>query len=348
MFTDPKPIKLTYLINGAALRFAGRRFKHIFPFYKKNDIMPRIHIKIIPYKTIEILTGLCYNIFMESVRVKSYAKLNLTLHVTGVKEGYHMLDSIVTSVDLYDLLVLKKRKDELVSIRMHGCGSENIPFEDNNAVKAAEAFIQKFQTNGADITVYKNIPMGLGLGGSSADSAGVLNGLSKLYGVNDRAAVKLLADGTGSDTRYMLSGGYARLFGRGDEVKKIESKLKLNFLLLAPKERVSTAQCFKTFDLSGEIGGNSDQAENAILNGEKCELSKTLCNSLAPAAKQLSEDIQTAFDELSSFDPLSVNMTGSGSGVYALFENEEFCAYAKSRYRGAAKAFCLKTYFPKK
>lgn len=282
---------------------------------------------------------------MDKVRVKSYAKLNLTLHIMGVKDGYHMLDSVVTSVDLYDLIVLKKRKDKLVSVTMHGCGSESIAFDDNNAVKAAEAFVEKFETGGVDITVYKNIPMGLGMGGSSADSAGVLNGLSKLYNVYDPVALKILADGTGSDTRYMLSGGYARLFGRGDEVKPIESNLKLNYLLLAPKQRVSTAQCFKAFDLSGGFGGNSDPTEKALTDGDK----RALClqNSLAPAAKTLSDDIQTAFDELSSFDPLAVNMTGSGSGVYAVFENAEYCAYAKSRYNGKFTAYQLKTYLPK-
>ena len=283
---------------------------------------------------------------MESVRIKSYAKLNLTLNITGVKDGFHLLDSIVASVDLYDLIVLKKRRDKLVSISMHGCGSESIAYEDNNAVKAAEMFIENYGTCGADITIYKNIPMGLGAGGSSADSAGVLNGLSKLYGTCDRIGLKILAVRTGSDTRYMLSGGYARLFGRGNEVKPIDSRLKLDFLLLAPKERISTAQCFKTFDSIGDCGGGSQQTEDALVKGDKYSL--FLNNALAPAAKKLSKDIQTAYDELSAFDPLAVNMTGSGSGVYAVFENAEYCAYALSRYRGKFAPYRLKTHFPKK
>ena len=129
---------------------------------------------------------------MATVRQKSYAKINLTLKVTGAEGGFHTLDSVVASVDLYDLIVLKKRRDKLVSITMHGCGSEQIPFESNNAVKAAESFINEFDTCGADITVYKNIPMGLGLGGSSADSAGVLNGLARLYIIDYGSKVKLI------------------------------------------------------------------------------------------------------------------------------------------------------------
>ncbi len=280
---------------------------------------------------------------MESVRVKSYAKLNLTLHITGAESGYHMLDSIVTTVDLYDLIVLKKRRDSLVSVTMRGQGSESIAFDDNNAVKAAQAFIDKFKTKGVDITVYKNIPLGLGLGGSSADSAGVLKGLAQLYKIDDFEGVAKLADENGSDTRYMLTGGYARLKGRGERVFHIDSKLKLNFLLIAPAEGVSTAECYKTFDKIGVFGGDGGKAEAALKAGDIRALAGSLCNALTIPAKMLSGSVSKAFEELASFDPLAVNMTGSGSGVYALFETPEFAAYAKSRYKGKFKVYSLKT-----
>ena len=278
---------------------------------------------------------------MESVRVKAYAKINLTLHITGVDNGYHMLDSLVASVDLYDAITIKKRKDTLISVTMHGMGSESIPTESNNAARAAELFVEKFQTNGADITIYKNIPMGAGLGGSSADAAGVLSGLAKLYKTDDFINLKLLADETGSDTRYMLSGGWARLFGRGDIVKPIESGLKLHILLLVPPKSVSTAKCYSAFDTLGKVGGDSDGAERAVIRKDLKGLSENISNSLMPAAVTLSDEIAKCVEELKEFSPLAVNMTGSGSGVYALFENREMCAYAKSRYRGKAKTYIL-------
>ena len=278
---------------------------------------------------------------MESVKFKAYAKINLTLFVTGTENGYHMLDSLVASVDLYDLIKIKKRRDRLVSVTMHGMGSETIPHECNNAARAAELFVEKFGTNGADITVYKNIPMGAGLGGSSADAAGVLNGLAKLYKTDDLAALKLLADETGSDTRYMLTGGWARLFGRGDIVKPIDGRLKVHILMLVPDGGVSTAQCYSAFDRTGKTGGNSDAAEQAVIKNDLHGLAEELSNSLAPAAASLSGDIGRCIDELKEFAPLAVNMTGSGSGVYALFESREMCLYAKSRYRGKAKTYIL-------
>ena len=124
---------------------------------------------------------------MNTVKIKAYAKINLTLEIEGMENGYHLLDSLVASVDIFDLLVLKKRKGRLSAVTMHGMGSESIPPERNNALKAAEEFSAEFGTDGADITVFKNIPIGTGLGGSSADISGVLKGMARLYGIEDEA-----------------------------------------------------------------------------------------------------------------------------------------------------------------
>lgn len=276
---------------------------------------------------------------MESVRINAYAKINLTLFVTGTAGGYHNLDSIVATVGICDEITLKKRDDKLITVTMRGNGNESIPVEQNNAVRAGRLFVEKFSTNGADIIIDKNIPMGAGLGGSSADSAGVLNGLAKLYDICDSEGLKQIADKTGSDTRYMLSGGYARLFGRGDRVVPIDSNLKLNLLILVPGENVSTAQCFSAFDAVGITGGNSDCAEKALISADIKKLAPLLSNALTPPAISLSGEIKKCFEALKEFSPLAVNMTGSGSGVYALFENKKLCAEAKNRYKGTAKAY---------
>ena len=77
---------------------------------------------------------------MNFVKIRAYAKLNLTLEITGEKDGFHMLDSLVASVDLFDEIKAKKKKGVYSSVTMHGMGSESIAPEHNNALKAAEAF----------------------------------------------------------------------------------------------------------------------------------------------------------------------------------------------------------------
>lgn len=286
--------------------------------------------------------AVCYNHIMNA-RVKAYAKLNLTLCVTGTEGGYHMLDSLVCSVDLFDLIILKKRKDSLVTVEMHGMGTELLPYEENNAARAAEKYIERFRTRGADIIIYKNIPLGAGLGGSSADAAGVIRGMSKLYGAGSEIQLKEIADSLGSDTGYMLTGGYARLTGRGEIVEKTASGLKLDFLLLKPVGGVSTAECYKLYDSMPVPPQNSNGAIQALISGDKQTLGKRLNNALYPAAAQINSEVKKAYEELQSFSPLGVNMTGSGSAVYALFENAEFCSWAKSRYRGKFRCYQLKT-----
>lgn len=185
------------------------------------------------------------------------------------------------------------------------------------------------------------------MGGSSADAAGVLRGMAMLYGKGGERDLKKLADTLGSDTGYLLTGGFARLTDRGEMVEKLKVNGRLNFLLLLPDGGVSTAQCYKLYD--GMSCGllQCEPALNALLTGDAQGLGKSLFNALYAPAVKLCAGVETAYSELSVFAPLGVNMTGSGSGVYALFETAEMCAYAKSRYKGKCRCIELKSYIPK-
>ena len=258
-----------------------------------------------------------------------------------------MLDSLVCSVDLYDLIKLRKRRDNKISVEMHGLNTELMPPENNNAYRAAKAFTDRFGTSGADVVIYKNIPLAAGLGGSSADAAGVLRGLAQLYGVGSEKQLKELADGLGSDTGYMLAGGFARLQGRGERVERLDIDSKLNFLALLPDSGVSTAECYSLYDREPSLLRTTDEAVNALKTGDLRALGKHIDNALYKPAIRLNSGVERAYEELKEFDPLGVTMTGSGSAVIALFENAEFCAYAKSRYRGKCKTVILKSVIPK-
>ena len=287
---------------------------------------------------------------MNTVKIKAYAKVNLTLELDGVENGYHLLDSLVASVDIFDLIVLKKRKGRLSAVTMHGMGSESIPPENNNALKAAEAFSEEFGTDGADVAIYKNIPIGAGLGGSSADISGVLRGMAQLYGIEDEARLKSLADRLGSDTGYMLRGGFARMQGRGERVTEIETGAKLHFLLLCPKSSVSAGACYRKYDeLPRTLEWRESQTEACIR--ELCQnnangVGRYLMNDLYVPATHLNTDVQTAYEQALSFSPLGVTMTGSGSAVLALFETKELCEWAKSRYKGKFRAYVVETVLP--
>lgn len=286
---------------------------------------------------------------MNTVRVNAYAKLNLTLDITGTANGYHMLDSLVVTVNLSDRIVVRKRKDNTVRVVMHGMGTETLPPELNNAQRAGEAFVERFQTKGADVTVYKNIPVGAGLGGSSADVAGVLNALARLYDIGDFQAVKELADGIGSDAGYLLTGGLARMRGRGERVETLAMQPELDFLVLAPRRGVNTAQCFRAYDEAGKTNPpRTERALELLRSGNQEWAARVFGNALYDSANSLNPQVGEALSALRGFSPLGAGMTGSGSACYALFASRELCEWAKSRYGGRARAYVLKSVYPAK
>ncbi len=282
---------------------------------------------------------------MNTVKIKSYAKVNLTLDVVGEKDGYHLLDSFVASVDLFNLVAVTKRKDKLVSGRIKGMGMDSVPFETTNAYKVAEAFIEKFGVNGADISIYENIPVGAGLGGSSADAAGVLRALMKLYGVS-KEEIYEIANRFGSDIAYMIDGGYARMQGRGELVTAVCEHEPLHVLLLCPESTVSARACYREFDriMAGRtLTGATEQALLFYERGDIAGLGATLKNDLTEGAIALNGDVATALEQLKGFSPLGVCMTGSGSAAFAMFETRELCEWAKSRYKGKYRVIVTKT-----
>ncbi|MBQ8876523.1 MAG: 4-(cytidine 5'-diphospho)-2-C-methyl-D-erythritol kinase [Clostridia bacterium] len=287
---------------------------------------------------------------MNSVKIKSYAKINLTLEIQGVENGFHLLDSAVANIDICDTIYLKKKKGKYSNVIMHGQGSEHIPPEKNNALKAAEAFSAAFGTDGAEITVFKDIPIGAGLGGSSADICGVLNGMARLYGIEDREKVKALADTLGSDTGYMLNGGFARMQGRGERVTPIKMDMTLYLLVICPKSSVSAGACYQKYDeLPHTLAWHESQTENcirALLEKDVNGVGASLTNDLYVPALHVNDDVLTAYEQARSFSPLGACMSGSGSAVFALFETKELCVWAKSRYKGKFRVFTAKTIVP--
>ena len=286
---------------------------------------------------------------MGSVTVKAYAKVNLTLEIVGKKGEYHLLDSLVASIDLFDRITLKKRKDGLSSVVMRGMNSETIPPEKNNALKTAEAFSKTFNVNGVDILIDKNIPIGAGLGGSSADISGVISGMAKLYQIKDDVALKNLADRLGSDAGYMLKGGYMRMQGRGDVLTPTKIKIPLYMLLIVPPNGVSAGACYTAYDKIPQTKIAKRNTEFCIKALEKADIKEAgryLTNDLYLPACAFCKEIEQAYLEAQSFSPIAVQMTGSGSGVLALFQNKELCEWAKSRYKGNFKTIVIKTVIP--
>ena len=190
-----------------------------------------------------------------AVKLRAYAKLNLTLKINGKRpDGYHDIDSVMQSISLHDEVDIKTT-DSGINVSCSIPGIEN-----NTAQKAAELFLNETKIkSGVNIHIKKNIPLSSGLGGGSADAAATLIGMYKLFNLNLHKE-KLLELGAkvGSDVPFCLVGGTARCTGRGEKVERINPQTGSVFMLIIPKIEVSTKTVYNKYDQVGQ--GSTDNA----------------------------------------------------------------------------------------
>lgn len=270
------------------------------------------------------------------VIVKSYAKLNIALKITGKNQDYHSLDSIVTSVDKFDEITAKKRKDDKIIITFIGrYGFTPKRQADTNAYKSAKLFIDTFNVSGVEITIKRNIKTGGGMGGSSADIAGVLYAMKKLFKLS--CDLKPLADSLGSDSDYLLSGGFARISNRGEVIKKLDVDQKYYFVVIYAKGGVNTKECFDLYDekFLGSSDISCDECEECLKKGDLTALSKVSGNDLYMPATLLNPEIKENLQALKSLSPEYACMTGSGSTCFAMYKEYEMASWAHSKLKKA-------------
>ena len=288
---------------------------------------------------------------MAQTSVKAYGKFNIALNVLGTQNGYHNLDTFVCTVDKYDKIILTSRKDKKILVSFSGDYAFTPEDQSTlNAYKAAEKFIEKFNTNGVNIEIIKNIPDGGGMGGSSTNISGVLNGMKKLYKIDGE--VKDIADCLGSDSGYLLEGGFARLTSRGEVVEKLDIDTELYFVVIHAKTGVNTSKCFKTFDENNFDGEVCDIAEviSAVTNNEISALKGKTLNALTKPASLLNEEVERNLNKLNELSPIFSSMTGSGSTVFSMYDTVELATWAvgKLKKEFGSRVEVLKSFDPNK
>ena len=273
---------------------------------------------------------------MRTVRQKAFAKINLFLDIVGEKDGYHMLDTIVTTISLFDEVILTRRGDDKIVLKTQGSLYSISESYDNNVYKAAALFRDTYGTRGVDVTLHKNVPISSGLGGSSADIAGTLIGMKKLFGV-EKADIKALADSLGSDSGYLTVGGYARLSGRGEIVEKLPIDKQLFLVIACAKGGVNTRECYLTFD-SLEKPVEKPKADDMIERLKKGEVcGEDFFNALYAPAAVVNPNVATVYEAMKALSPRAVSMSGSGSGIFGIFDTKQLCEWAAEKMKKITK-----------
>ena len=256
------------------------------------------------------------------VTENAYAKLNLTLEVGGKRsDGYHELVSVMTSATLHDTVTVEKA-DTITLL----CDRTDLPTDGRNlAVKAAGAFFETTGINGGcHITLKKRIPSEAGLGGGSSDAAAVLRALRNLY-APDILAEELESIGAqvGSDVPYCVRGGTVLCRGRGEQMTTLPGMPPCWYVIVKPEEAFSTGKMYGEIDRQKpQVVSTTDLLIEELKRGDLAEVAVHTNNTFQEVIPEESRvwDIQ---DRLLTAGALDAMMSGSGSAVFGIFDEEE-------------------------
>ena len=270
---------------------------------------------------------------MNSITLKSRAKINLSIDVLGKRQdGYHLVEMIMQTIDLYDLIEINEKDNDQITIKST---SDEIPLDCNNLVyKAANLIKKTFNINkGVEIHIKKNIPVAAGMAGGSSNAAAVLVGLNKLWNLNlsnqqlEKRGLKL-----GADVPFCINGGAVLASGIGEELTPIKGLTKdVCILVCKPDLFVSTKEVYECID-SKDIDKrpNNKFLIECLKNEDTRQLAENMFNVLEGVTMDKHPVIQQIKDIMTNNRALGAMMSGSGPTVFGLYENREDAVKCKA------------------
>ncbi len=268
------------------------------------------------------------------------AKLNLFLHVVGRRaDGYHLLQSVFTLVDLADTLRFRPRDDGAIR-RVNDV--PGVPESQDLVVRAARLLQEASGTHlGADIEIEKRIPIGGGLGGGSSDAATTLLALDKLWRPGfDREALAEIGAGLGADVPFFIFGRNAWAEGIGDRLREIRIAPRW-YLVLVPPVQVPTQAAYAAPELTRNTETLKMEDFSAFPQGFTGLMATSqLHNDLEPVVTERFPAVREHLDWLRKRS--RARMTGSGACVFAAFEDRESAERVAAEMPASMQGFVVR------
>lgn len=258
------------------------------------------------------------------MKVKVAAKINLMLDILKrLDNGYHSLFMIMQSVDLYDTVTVEKNNENKIVIK---CDTEGVPCNEKNiAYKCANAFFKacNIENQGITIEIEKNIPMAAGTAGGSADGAGVLYCLNKIYKTNlTTTELAEIGAKVGADIPFSLTGGTAIALNTGNVIAPVKDLPNCYIVLCKPDQDVSTPEAYAQFDALSRVR-HLDRVSmiEAVASGDY-EKSCTYCGNVFEQAVEVPKRPHIK-GVMRKCGANACCMSGSGPTVFGLFSDKE-------------------------
>ena len=257
---------------------------------------------------------------MKSLHIRSFAKINISLNITKKRDdGFHELDSVMLPISLHDSLVISKlntAQDNFVTVDDFSIGtfSYNLATFSIEKLQSIYHFNDKFR-----ILIHKVIPIQAGLGGGSSNAACTLKAVNTMLklGASDEELIEI-GKKLGCDIPFFIKCKPARVQGVGEILTPVSIKNNYHVLLVKPEAGCSTREIYGISDTMDLKVCNIDNVVKALEEGDDNLLAENISNALQEPAIKAVPAIQSIIDELKDNGLKIVQVTGSGSAVFAL------------------------------
>lgn len=271
---------------------------------------------------------------MNSIQLKSRAKINLSIDVLGKREdGYHLVEMIMQTIDLFDKIKIFSLKEDTIIIESN---SLDIPLDSTNIVyKAADLIKKQYNIKeGVKIIIEKNIPIAAGMAGGSSNAAAVLVGLNQLWQLKlSENKLKELGLKLGADVPFCIGGQTALAENIGEKLTKIDGLSENIFILVCkPELFVSTKEIYEEIDLKIiEKRPNNKLLIQLLKENKIQQIADNMYNVLEEVTREKYPVIEEIEKIMMENDALGSMMSGSGPTVFGLYRNREDAENCKNK-----------------
>ncbi|MCL2047521.1 MAG: 4-(cytidine 5'-diphospho)-2-C-methyl-D-erythritol kinase [Defluviitaleaceae bacterium] len=287
------------------------------------------------------------------VKVQAPAKINLFLDVLNKRnDGFHDISSVMQSISLCDELELSPNSEHLFVLE---CDNPSLPLDETNLIiKAARLLDQEYNLpHGINFKLTKKIPVGAGLAGGSSNAAAALLGINALFDLAIPAENLLkIGKSLGADVPFCLTGGTALVEGIGERITALQPHPPCCIVVACPNIFVSTREIFERANVAhsgeNEIFGQANVArtdENetttlrrknflqALKTNDPTKIACSLYNFFTPLTTSIHPQITEIINRFKKLGALGAQMSGTGSSVFAYFQDESTAKTALEQLR---------------
>ncbi len=262
----------------------------------------------------------------------AHAKLNLSLDIIGRREdGMHLLESTSTKISLHDILEINESDHHKINILNNFNVQIDIQY---NTISVALSVFKKYTgiEPRLDIILQKNIPIGSGMGGGSADAAAVLKYLCTRNNIDENQMIKWSVE-IGADVPGCFYHGCIIMSGIGEKIRRLDYLSTLYFIIVTPNFPILSGDAYREYAKSGMSFSQYRKFINCIdvIQNGKNDLEIALLKSHDPKWDKLKCFHESLLQNLQmhKIQYLCCRMTGSGSSYFIAFEERSLAQECK-------------------